>query len=221
MSYKILNAYAGIGGNRKLWQDATVTAVEKDESVAKIYKDFFPEDNVIIADAHQYILDHHKEFDFIWSSPPCPSHSRMRMLWKGDGKNIEGKVSGSSLKYPDMKLYEEIIFLKHFFDGLFCVENVISYYKPLIPPIESASHYFWTNFYFKPLPNITRNTRDEAQEIRYKEIGFDLAKYSLPKRFKRDVINNCVEPELGLHILNEARNLQTEQPYGGLFGTDS
>jgi DNA (cytosine-5)-methyltransferase 1 len=76
---KILNLYAGIGGNRKLWgNEYEVTAVEFDPKIAAIYKDFFPSDNVVVADAHQYLLDHFREYDFIWSSPPCPSHSRIR-----------------------------------------------------------------------------------------------------------------------------------------------
>ena len=67
---KILNLYCGIGGNRKLWGDHKVTAIEINEDRAKIYQDFFPNDNVVVGDAHQYLLDHYKEFDFIWSSPP-------------------------------------------------------------------------------------------------------------------------------------------------------
>ena len=110
---KVLNLYAGIGGNRKLWSDEhEVTAVEYDPAIAAIYADLYPQDTLIVGDAHEYLAQHFNEFDFIWSSPPCPSHSRMRMLWKGDGKSINGKVSGRSLKFPDMKLYEEIIFLK-------------------------------------------------------------------------------------------------------------
>jgi len=68
---KVLNLYAGIGGNRKLWEDVDVTAVELNPDIAKIYQDFFPNDKVIVADAHKYLLKHYKEFDFIWSSPPC------------------------------------------------------------------------------------------------------------------------------------------------------
>lgn len=34
---KVLNLYAGIGGNRKLWKDVEVTAVEKNPQVADIY----------------------------------------------------------------------------------------------------------------------------------------------------------------------------------------
>lgn len=68
---KILNLYAGIGGNRKLWGDEhEITAVEYDPKIAEIYQKFFPNDKVIVTDAHQYLLEHFQEFDFIWSSPP-------------------------------------------------------------------------------------------------------------------------------------------------------
>ena len=76
---KILNLYVGIGGNRKLWgNEHQITAVEIDPKIAAIYQEFFPNDEVIVADAHEYLLKHYKEFDFIWSSPPCPSHSHIR-----------------------------------------------------------------------------------------------------------------------------------------------
>jgi len=125
---KVLNLYSGIGGNRKLWDDVEVTAVEWDPKIAAIYQDFFPDDIMIITDAHSYLLEHFKEYDFIWSSPPCPTHSRLRTLMHGQKKNNQ------EYKYPDMKLYEEIIFLDNWFDGLYCVENVIGYYDPLIKP---------------------------------------------------------------------------------------
>ena len=98
---KILNLYAGIGGNRKLWEGHEITAVEIDEKIAAIYHDFFPEDKILITDAHQFLLDHYQEYDFIWSSPPCPTHSRIRNeagVGRGRNKPI----------YPDMKLYEVI-----------------------------------------------------------------------------------------------------------------
>lgn len=182
--------------------DHEITAVEIKPEIAEIYKDLYPKDTVIIEDAHQYLLNNFMNFDFIWASPPCPSHSRMRMLWKGqpnDGK----KFSGSSFKFPDMKLYEEVIFLQHFFNGKWCVENVISYYDPLIPPVKSDNHYFWTNFPIRSLENKTRGIRDQNQSIAQDNIGIDLSGYkNLSSRFKRDVIANCVRPETGLHILN-------------------
>jgi site-specific DNA-cytosine methylase len=59
---KILNLYAGIGGNRKLWGDVEVVAVENNEKIAQIYQDFFPGDKVILGDAHKY-LEERKGFD--------------------------------------------------------------------------------------------------------------------------------------------------------------
>ena len=187
---KVLNLYAGIGGNRKLWTDVEVTAVEWDESIAGIYQNFFPDDKVIVADAHQYLLEHYKEYDFIWSSPPCPSHSRARFWGWRNTKPM----------FPDMKLYEEVLFLDNYYDGKYCVENVKSYYKPLIPPQELGRHYFWTNF-------IIKNTvKDKPNSIWYgainvlqDETGFDLSSYSGID--KRKTLRNVCEPELGKIIL--------------------
>jgi DNA (cytosine-5)-methyltransferase 1 len=196
---KILNLYAGIGGNRKLWgNEHEITAVENNESIANTYKQFFPNDEVIVGDAHEYLLEHFQEFDFIWSSPPCPSHSRMRKTNSGIG---ERKKPHS---YPDMKLYQEIIFLTHFFKGKFVVENVIPYYEPLIKPQKIGRHYFWTNFV---IPQIEiKNTLNIRNGLK-REIGFDLKDIKLTHR-KDQVMSNCVEPELGLHILNQIKELQ-------------
>lgn len=142
---KILNLYACLGGNRYKWDEVTdieVTAVEWDEELAKLYQERFPNDKVVVADAHQYLLDHYKEFDFIWTSPPCPSHSRINISqytrdnWKP--------------RYPDMRLYEEVIFLSYYFKGKYVVENVIPFYEPLIPAQKRHRHLYWTNF---TLPN--------------------------------------------------------------------
>ena len=132
---KVLNLYAGLGGNRKDWKDVDVTAVENNPEIAKIYQKFFPEDKVIVTDAHQFILEHYKEFDFIWSSPPCQSHSKMNL-------GTRHKI----IRYPDMSLYQEIIFLKHFFKGLWVVENVNPYYSALMEFQKADRHLFWSNF---------------------------------------------------------------------------
>ena len=117
---KILNLYAGIGGNRKLWGDEhDITAVEYNEKIANKYRALYPNDTVVVADAHEYLLDHHKEFDFIWSSPPCQSHSTTNYFTQHIRKRPV---------YPLMSLYQEIIFLQNFYKGKFCVENVVSYY---------------------------------------------------------------------------------------------
>lgn len=194
---KILNLYAGIGGNRKLWGDKhEVTAVEIDPNIAKMYKYFFPNDLVITDDAHKFLLNHYKEFDFIWSSPPCPSHSRIR--------NEAGVGNGQyAAIFPDMKLYEEILFLKHFFKGNWVVENVISYYKPLIKPFKYKEHYYWSNFIITGKGNSNRGHMGSMEDLE-KIKGFKGTDWGKFKVDKRKVLRNCVEPGIGLEILNMA-----------------
>ena len=197
---KILNLYAGIGGNRKLWGDKhEITAIEFEPKIANIYQDFFPKDKVIVTDAHQYLLDHFEEFDFIWSSPPCPSHSKVRKVgtYSKGGKMIYRPL------FPDMKLYEEILFLKHFFKGKWCVENVISYYDPLITPQKSASHYFWTNFLIPSMETGSRDHHSGIEKLQTRK-DFDLSKYEAIDKVK--ILRNCVEPEVGKQILDFAIN---------------
>lgn len=199
---KVLNLYAGIGGNRKLWTDVEVTAVEIDEVRASIYKTFFPKDNVITGDAHQYLLEHYKEYDFIWSSPPCPTHSQLGRLRVLSDSKVTGAYM-SEAKYPDMTLYQEILLLKHFFKGKWCVENVIAYYEPLVRARELQRHHFWSNFHIGhielPPDKIDNGKIHEWEE----QLGFDLS--SFKGIDKRNILRNCVRPELGLHILNESK----------------
>ena len=192
---KVLNLYAGIGGNRKLWENVEVTAVEVNSEIAAIYKDFFPYDKVIIADAHEYLLNHYKEFDFIWSSPPCPTHSRVRKVTEHQNKPI----------FPDMKLYEEILFLKGYFKGEWVVENVVSWYDPLIKPYNYNSHYYWSSF-FIPTSNKERSRCHNDGIIALQKLkGFDLRKYKISSYYSKEkILRNCVEPKAALKIFNMA-----------------
>lgn len=202
MTLKILNLYAGIGGNRKLWSgDIEVTAIENNPEIAKIYQDFFPMDKVIVTDAHQYLLEHYDEYDFIWSSPPCPSHSHIRKEL-----GVEARKQSKAI-YPDMKLYEEILFLQGYYKGKWVVENVVSWYKPLIKPFEFRSHYYWSNFVIDGKKDVNRNIQGTIGVLS-KVKGFDLSRYK--GVVKRTVLRNCVEPEVGLYIFNSAfREKQT------------
>jgi DNA (cytosine-5)-methyltransferase 1 len=190
---KILNLYAGIGGNRKLWTDCEVTAVENVQHIADVYKQLYPDDIVIVVDAHQYLLEHFKEFDFIWSSPPCPTHSRMNTARAG---------TGMAYRYPDMKLYEEIIFLQNFYKGNWVVENVIGYYEPLLRPVaELDRHYFWSNRHIGK----TRSERTFAGNLTHAttDILSNSHGITLPLGTKdsRKLLRNAVDPLLGLHVL--------------------
>ncbi len=116
---KVLNLYAGIGGNRKLWENVEVTAIEYNEEIANVYKELHPNDNVIVGDAHEYLAKNWRNFDFIWSSPPCQSHSKVRMM--------ASKSGSYDSVMPDMKLWAEIIFLQNYTKNTnikFVVENV-------------------------------------------------------------------------------------------------
>lgn len=186
---KVLNLYAGIGGNRKLWEDVEVTSVEYEPKIAAQYKQLYPNDNLIVGDAHEYLLDHYREFDFIWSSPPCQTHSRTNYFTNEIRKRS---------RYPDMSLYQEIIFLNQFFKGKFCVENVIGYYEPLIKPTKIGRHYLWSNF---NIPLIKVSNKDiGTMDCDY---GNTACKIPIEQR-------NAVASDLGLHVLNTARGIITQ-----------
>ena len=197
---KILNLYACLGGNRYKWNevknDIEVTAVELDPECARLYQERFPNDKVIIADAHQYLLEHYKEFNFIWSSPPCPSHSKIRITQKNRKTFID--------KYPDLKLYEEIIFLEHYFEGKYCVENVIPYYTPLIPAKKRGRHLYWTNFNLpnnvneRKLDGILCTMNNEVQSLSEFH-DYDFYKYKGKQR-RDKMARNLVDYEVGKTI---------------------
>ena len=171
-----------------------------------MYQRHFPQDTVLVEDAHQYLLDHHKEFDFIWSSPPCPTHSRSNNFLYPQGV----------IRYPDMGLYQEIIFLEKRFKGLYCVENVISYYDPLIKPQTLGRHYFWANFNITSfrVPERDFNITNARESVRVpnKEYSQKLAafhgfdwEHDLGNDFQILMLKNALYPPLGRHILNCAR----------------
>lgn len=193
MSLKILNLYAGIGGNRELWTNCDVTAVEYNQEIADVYEKRFPQDKVVIDDALEYVQQHYGEFDFIWASPPCPTHGQYR-------HNVGVIGKGFSPVIPKMtSLYGLIVFLQTYFEGKWCVENVKPYYTPLIQPtFELHRHLFWANF------NVTQKEFKSA-DIRSKNKISDFRGYEVVKnskiKNKRQVLRNCVSPELGKHII--------------------
>tara|TARA_R100001443_G_scaffold117076_1_gene139801 strand:+ start:303 stop:947 length:645 start_codon:yes stop_codon:yes gene_type:complete len=202
---KILNLYSCLGGNRYKWDevaDIEVTAVELDVELAKLYQERFPNDKVIVADAHTYLLKHYKDFDFIWTSPPCPSHSRARYWSIG--------ANGRDPIYPDMKLYQEIIFLKTHFKGKYVVENVIPYYEPLLNPIKRNRHLYWTNFNLPNTLSVRKSTvcqgKDELKAL-CKLHDYDFNKYKGNQSVMK-IARNLVDYISGKKILETALNIQ-------------
>lgn len=208
---EILNLYACLGGNRYKWDEVAelagikieVTAVELDPELARMYQERFPNDTVIVADAHQYLLDHYKEFDFIWSSPPCPTHSKARFA----------RHESTKSEYPDMKLYQEIIFLSSYFKGLYCIENVIPFYEPLIPAKKRGRHLYWTNF---ALPQILSDRKGNFMEGE-KEVNkwcefhkIDLSSYKGEQR-KDKIARNLVDYEAGRTIFETVLGITSQK----------
>src|SRR6185369_1328257 len=193
---RALNLYAGIGGNRKLWpENVEVTAFKYRKNIANVYKYYFPNDKVIVGDAHQYLLDNYQDFDFIWTSRPCTTHSRAN-FWASRNANNRKKY------YPDFGLYEEITFLRHWFDGKWVAENVDPYYEPLIPADKKLGrHLFWSNFKIKNFESIDADIHKGKRNEWAQLFGFDLSMFEIETR-KDQIYRNCVHPETGLHVFN-------------------
>ena len=199
---KILNLYSGVGGNRKLWNEvfpnAEITSLESDIEIGKVYSQLFPKDKLILGDAHEYLLNNYQNYDIVWSSPPCQSHSRMIR----SGKN-------RAPRYPDMKLYEEIILLQNNFTGIYVVENVIPYYGELIPAQKIGRHLFWSNVNLNGVSDVVRpknfinQTTLQGREHLMAWLGFDFDKvlYYEKNHCPAQVLRNCVHPKLGKDII--------------------
>ena len=196
MSTKVLNLYCGLGGNRKLWQDVEVTAVDNFDKVLDVYSAYNPNDTIIEGDAHQYLLEHVDEFDFVWSSVPCQTHSKMNKATRHDTR-----------RYPDMALYQEIIFLQHFGKD-YVVENVTPYYEPLIPAHKVGRHLFWSNNLIRAHdianpPDFTRASSTTMKQW----LGIEYAGniYYGDNHCEKQVLRNCVHPQLGKQVFDSVR----------------
>jgi len=198
---RVLNLFAGLGGNRKLWDNVEVTAVEMDPRIAAVYQRLHPQDTVIVGDAHAYLLEHFAEFDFIWTSPPCQTHSKM------------ARATRHALKrYPDMMLYQEIIFLRHYFTGLWIVENVTPYYEPLIPAQKVGRHLFWSNFGIQAHevlspPNFIQNGTLAGKLALQDWLGIHYPEniYYGKNHCPAQILRNCVHPKVGAQVLASVR----------------
>ena len=223
-SIEILNLYAGIGGNCALWPTEVngtpihVTAVEHDPDIAAAYSELWPNDTVFVGDAHEYLLEHLFDgWDFIWSSPPCQTHSRLNMFARG--KQI--------VRYPHLdQLYGEILLLKHMAPNgtKWLVENVIPYYEYLVKVDAILDrHSAWCGGFISPQITLNRVGKRVTTGSRgYKksrgphelwsankfqeELGIFLPtstdKWEQSKKLQ--VMRNCVDPRIGLAVFNAA-----------------
>jgi DNA (cytosine-5)-methyltransferase 1 len=200
---KILNLFAGVGGNRKLWKGHQITAVEIEPKLCKVYARFNPEDTIICGDAMEYLKSNYHKFDMVWASPPCQSHSRM---------NYANKRATEENRCP--MLLDCIKFLQTHFKGIFVVENVRPYYKPsILPSFIIGRHCFWSNKHIDfvpesyPISGIFKECTLKGKRIlqdKY-DIHFD-DKIYLSAHNPSQVMRNCVDPLIGQFILNQITN---------------
>jgi DNA (cytosine-5)-methyltransferase 1 len=214
---KILNLYAGIGGNTHNIDRSKhdITHVEWNEEIAQANRELHPLDIVVEADAKKFLEMNYKEYDYIWASPPCPSHASIR---KAGAKN--GQYDAL---IPDMDLYGVIIFLDEYFEGNWTVENVKPFYNRLdeqekerqealvkiIPPAqESSRHLFWSN-HEVPSISIKASSLNQANNSEMMEwLGIQLDQ-SFDTVEKRKILRNCVHPKIGKAILDACGTKQS------------
>jgi DNA (cytosine-5)-methyltransferase 1 len=199
---KILNLYAGLGGNRKLWEGHQITAVEMEPKIAAVYRRLYPNDTVIEADAHTYLLEHHTAFDFVWTSPPCQRRSRMNKATRHKRR-----------QYVDMELYQQVLLLKYFFKGKWVVENVEAYFDELIhPTAKIGRHVFWANFaipHCEPPPQPADfinlcNLAGKQKLMDWLGIHYPENIYYGTNHCPAQILRNCVHPLIGKHVLAAA-----------------
>lgn len=197
---RVLNLYAGIGGNRAKWRGHNVTAVEKNERIAAIYERLYPDDRVVVADAHEFLQGNVGDFDFVWSSPPCQSHSRMARATRHKRP-----------RFVDLRLYEEVMFLREFGPHYWAVENVRPFYEPLIKPTFSVGrHCFWASHDcvvedVKRPPNFINmaNLAGRSALQDWLGIHFDEVVYYEGNHCPAQVLRNAVHPNIGRDVLEQ------------------
>ena len=126
-------------------------------------------------------------------------------------QNLAVRFRGTPAVYPDMRLYQEIIFLQANATCLWVVENVNPYYEPLIKPTAVLQrHLFWADFPINQL-NVPKDVLRSAQiDDLENHTGISLAGVKLSN--KRQALRNCVYPELGAWILSQARGRMQNNP---------
>lgn len=218
MKLKILDLFCGVGGVARGFQkflneqgiEYEYHAVDIDRSILLAHKVVNKNSVTILRDAYSFEDDELSQYDFIWASPPCETHS-IAGIWR--------RKFGVE---PDMRLYELIIKL-HRLGIPFVVENVKPYYNPPIKPTSKANrHVLWSNLSIKPvevdLPYFThikdkikdliwyhqlekhekairrilgKKTRDALRDMVHWKIAYEIARQVIPQVIEKRLLKQA------------------------------
>ena len=114
-----------------------------------------------------------------------------------------------------MGLYQEIIYLQHFFKGSWVVENVVPFYTPLIEGKTVGRHLYWSSFeisgYVEPKPKNFINLANLAGKKKLMDwlgIHYEENIYYGSNHCPAQILRNCVHPNEGLAIFNDMKEQQ-------------
>jgi DNA (cytosine-5)-methyltransferase 1 len=199
---KILNLFCGIGGNRLKWTNCEVTAIDLDSEICDLYQKRFINDKVICGDAFQFFEDHWEEYDVIWASPPCQTHSRQQYRQKE-------KV------LPDFRLYSLIKFCQLWVkDKIWVIENVEVIDEVIPHTFKVNRHLFWSNLVipsktfeklYNPPNYIGKDGKKHNGGLSDLSIAELLELHQMEDfnhKEKRSILRNCVDYRIGEYILN-------------------
>jgi len=202
MKYKLLHLYAGLGGTTELLDESVfeITHIELNPKIAAVLQKRKPNQKVIIADAHQFLLENYKDYDVIASGIMCQTHSKMNRATRHN-----------MVRFVDGKLFEEIIFLNTYFKGKWFVENVVPYYEPYGNPTKMGRHLFWSNFDITPMDDLPKSPKgmmnlatigQKKTMMDWLGIHYDENIYYGNNHCPVQILRNCVHPSLGNHVFN-------------------
>jgi len=165
-------------------------AVDNDRKVLQVHSLLNPHSKTVLEDAWLISDDRLLQYDFVWASPPCESHSVL--CWKRKDK-----------PKPDMRLWWLIRRLRKL-KVPFIVENVRPYYGTILKPTAKAGrHLLWSNLSLKSVQlnsNVTfydiHNRRDALVE--YHGLPGWVARVAT-----RDMLRDMMHPQLSYKLAKQ------------------
>ncbi|MCE7740456.1 MAG: DNA cytosine methyltransferase [Candidatus Heimdallarchaeota archaeon] len=196
--FKVLDLFAGVGGTAKgiqtFLQEKNIpfqyVAVENDPETIKAHLKLNPDSEIEFRDAY---LTSIKDYDFIWASPPCTSHSQLNMYM--------------NRKQPDMRLWSLITRLQQQ-QIPFIVENVEPYYREPIPhTLELGRHRFWSNKPIIPF-EVPKMPKDWGwmgipDWEKFHEINTRVTKFIKDPLKRRQLLRNIVHWTISYRIIEQ------------------